>query len=92
MIHVPPQSPPADLRVIRVFRVNTINNQSSVISHQEIVLILADGDTIQQTLVEIARQKVHVFIALLVHEIEQSCFDRLSVVGDRLLHDRDISR
>ena len=34
MIHIPPQSPLADLRVIRVVRVNTINNQSSVIIHQ----------------------------------------------------------
>ena len=34
MIHIPPQSPPADIRVIRVFRVKTINNQSSIINNQ----------------------------------------------------------
>ena len=33
-IHVLPHRPPADLRVIRIFRVNKINNQSSIISNQ----------------------------------------------------------
>ena len=38
-IAVSPQNrPPADLRVIRIFRVKTINNQSSVISNQSSVI------------------------------------------------------
>ena len=33
MIHVPPHRPLADLRVLRIFRVKTINNQSPVIKN-----------------------------------------------------------
>ena len=33
MIHIPPHRPLADIRILRIFRVKTINNQSSVINN-----------------------------------------------------------
>ena len=47
---------------------------------QKIVLILAYRYSVKQPLVEISCQEIHIFIACLIHQIEQAGLNRLTVV------------
>ena len=47
---------------------------------QKIVFILTHRNSIEQTLIEVSCQKIHLFIACLVHQIEQACLYRLAIV------------
>ena len=47
---------------------------------QEFVLVLAYRNPVKQSLVEVPCQKIHVFIACLIHEVEQACLYRLAIV------------
>ena len=46
----------------------------------KIVLILAYRYSVKQPLVEISCQEIHIFIACLIHQIEQAGLNKLTVV------------
>lgn len=47
---------------------------------QKVVLVLTYRYPVQQSLVEVSCKKIHIFIACLVHQIEQTSLDRLAIV------------
>lgn len=47
---------------------------------QKIVLVLTNRYSVKQPFVEISCQEIHIFIASLIHQIEQAGLNRLTVV------------